>query len=487
MHGRQLARLNTVRAWHHFARGLILSSVACVTAASAAPDANSQDTVYADATIIDGTGAPPRPHQDLLVRGDRIVAVGPHGLLPAGAHAARVDVSNEFIIPGLIDSHVHLATPPDNPKAKARLRRDLYGGVTAVRDMADDLRNVGELKREALVGEIASPDIFYAALVAGPDFFKDPRTADASRGVTPGTGPWMQAIGDQTNIPEAITLARGTSATAIKIYADLPPARVAALTREAHRQHMLVWAHSAVFPTKPADVIAAGVDVVSHVCYLAYQADPAMPVAYEDHTPVHEALLAPTGYDPVMAGLFREMNRRGQILDATARVFVDHEMLRNADPSIRPARCTGQLVTRLTAQAWRAGVSISTGTDQEAGGDYSWPEMHDELLFLARDVGMPPLQALRSATLVGAEAAGQAADMGSIATGKLADFVILRADPSIDIRNIRSIRMTVKRGRQYPRSDYDPATNSVIGEGEGFVAIPDAEWAVSPETRHPAS
>src|SRR5262245_32970826 len=103
-------------------------------------------TLYTGATLIDGTGAPPRPNQDILVRGERIVAIAAHGASAAG-DAKRVDLSGRFVIPGLIDSHVHLATPPDRAQAEAILRRDLYGGVTAVRDMADDLRAVAELTR----------------------------------------------------------------------------------------------------------------------------------------------------------------------------------------------------------------------------------------------------------------------------------------------------------------------------------------------------
>ncbi|WP_420138313.1 amidohydrolase family protein [Sphingomonas sp.] len=456
----------------------MLISMACAPVAAVSTDGPSIDTLYSDATIIDGTGSPPKPHQDILVNGERIVAIGAHGSIARGGNARQVDVSQRFIIPGLIDSHVHLETPPDNAVAKAMLRRDLYGGVTAVRDMADDLRPVGELKREALVGEIPAPDIFYAALVAGPPFFGDERVIAESRGVVPGTAPWMQAIGTHADIGQAITLARGTSATAIKIYADLSPEQVGALTREAHRQHMLVWAHGAVFPARPADVIGAGVDVVSHACYLAYQAFPKMPAAYEDHTPVPDALIATKGDDPVLAGLFREMKRRGEILDATGRVFVAYEQAFKADPTHRPARCTGAVATRITAQAWRAGLAISTGTDNTAAPSQDWPEVHDELLFLARDVGMPPLQVLHSATLVGAEAAGQAADMGSLATGKLANFVVLRADPSVDIRNIRSIQMTVKRGRQYLRSAYVPTTRAEMRTDDGLVSIPAAEWAV---------
>ena len=62
-----------------------------------------------------------------------------------------MDLSGKFLAPGLIDSHEHLATPPNRRQALANMRRDLYGGVTAVRDMADDLRSVAELARESLV------------------------------------------------------------------------------------------------------------------------------------------------------------------------------------------------------------------------------------------------------------------------------------------------------------------------------------------------
>jgi imidazolonepropionase-like amidohydrolase len=425
-------------------------------------------TLYADATVVDGTGATPRPGQDILVRGERIVAVGPHGSL-AGAKEAgvrTVDLHGSYVIPGLIDSHVHLATPPDAKRARAILRRNLYAGVTAVRDMADDLRSIGELAREARASEIPSPDIYYAAVMAGPEFFADPRVAAASYGVTPGKSPWMQAIDQNTDLREAVTLARGTSATAIKVYADLPPDRVAAITAEAHRQRIMVWAHSAVFPTRPADVIAAGVDVVSHACYLAYQLEPVMLKSYEDHTPFHDELLTKHGDDPVIAGLYRDMLKHGTILDATGSLFVRYDAERKTHPDRKPLRCTGPTTIRLVRQAWQAGVPISPGTDSDGSAKDEWPSVYDEIFFLVHDVGMPPLQAIRSATLVGAQAAGQAQDMGSIAAGKLANFAVLSADPVKDIGNLRSIRMTVKRGHAYPRAEYRPVTREEMGDDD---------------------
>jgi imidazolonepropionase-like amidohydrolase len=431
------------------------------------PSHAAEPVLYTNATLIDGTGAPVRTGQDLLVDGERIVAVGAHDSLAAQAGAARrIDLSGRFVIPGLIDSHVHLATPPNRARAEAILRRQLYGGVTAVRDMADDLRSVGELARASLVGEIPAPDIYYAALMAGPSFFADPRVVAVSRGFTPGTAPWMQAIDRKTDLRTAVTLARGTSASAIKIYANLPAERVAAITAEAHRQKLMIWAHSAVFPARPADVIAAGVDSVSHVCYLGYEAQPEMLAAYQDRTPVDEALLAPTGDDPVVARLFDAMRKRGTILDATGSLFVRFEAERKADPKAKPLRCTGARTIGLTRQAWRAGLPISTGTDFVNPAGDAWPEVHAELRYLAHDVGMPPLAVIHSATLVGAQAAGQDKDMGSIEPGKLANFVVLTADPLADIDNIERIEMTVKRGRAYRRADYTAPTKKELGDDD---------------------
>src|SRR3546814_20091354 len=104
---------------------------------------------------------------------------------------------------------------------------------------------------------------------------------------------------------------------------------------------MMIWAHSAIFPARPAEVIAAGADVISHVCYLGYEAQPHMLAAYEDRTPVDETRLAPTRDDPVVAGLYRAMAKRGPILDATGSLFVKFAAARQADPTAKTLRGIG--------------------------------------------------------------------------------------------------------------------------------------------------
>jgi imidazolonepropionase-like amidohydrolase len=420
-------------------------------AAQAAP--NSTLTIYRGVTLIDGTGGAPKPDMDIGVDGERIRAVVPDTAAGNWLRGAIiVDAHGLYAIPGLIDSHVHLATSPNRRYEEALLRRLVYGGVTAVRDMAGDGRVLADLSRAALLGEIPAPDIYYTALMAGPDFFKDPRTADATRGAVAGQVPWMRAITSQTDLRLAVAEAHGTGATGIKIYADLPGDLVRNITAEAHRQNMLVWAHAAVFPASPREVIDAGVDVISHSCMLAYQASEHMPAAYHHRPPVEEDKFRDND-SPVLDGLFADMKRRGTILDAT--LYVYHAMWQGADVK-HPPYCSLALAEKIAAAAHRAGIPVSAGTDDP--GDWSdlFPSLDDELALLVHHAGFSPMEAIDAATRIGAMTIGRSKDMGTIAPGKLADIVFVAKNPLLDIGNVRSVVMTLKRGKLYRRSDYKP-------------------------------
>jgi imidazolonepropionase-like amidohydrolase len=445
---------------------LTVSAGARADPAPFAPAPAAQRIIYRHATLIDGTGAPPRRDMAVITRGPLIEAVMPDSALPAAQTvvALTVDLSGRFLIPGLIDSHQHLATPPNRVRAEALMRRDLYSGITATRIMADDLRSIAELDRAARVGEIAGPDLYFAALVAGDSFFADPRTrAISGGGLTPGQTPWAQAIDERTDIPRAIAIARGTGATALKIYANLTPDLVRRLTAEAHRQHFPVWAHAAIFPARPAEVIAAGPDTISHTCYLAYQLSAHPPQSYQQRVPIDPAPFA-HGDNVVMAGLFRQLRERGIILDATLRVYQEGE--RQAAASGRTPHCTLDLAARLTAQAHRAGVLISAGTDGDTPAGAPYPALFDELELLVHRAGLTPLEAIRSATQIGAMAMGQSEHLGRIAPGLAADLVVLARDPALDIANMRSVLFTVKNGRRFDRADYRPITAQEVGNDD---------------------
>lgn len=433
---------------------LIASALMLIGAAPYEPPHAGSRTIYRHASLIDGTGRALEPDMAVVTDGPRISAVVPDSTLtPAQLEgASQVDLAGEYLLPGYIDSHQHLATPPDRPEAEARLKRDIYSGITGTRDMADDIRQIADITRAALVGEIPSPDINYVALMAGPSFFNDPRTHAISEGAVAGQVPWAQAIDESTDMSLAIARGKGTYATAIKIYANLPGDLVAKITKEAHRQGLRAWAHGMVFPATPFEVVDAGVDTVSHTCYLAYQAMAKRPDSYQHRFPIDASLFEHD--NPVMAKLYADMARRGTILDATLHVYREVEAA--AREQHKPPLCTVALAGKLTNQAYRSGVRISTGTDGDTPLSEPWPSLFDEFQLLHDAAGLPPMAVVEAATLTGAKAMGAEKDIGSIVVGKLANMVVLSANPLQDVRNMRSVVMTVKRGRIYRRSDYRP-------------------------------
>ncbi|WP_179855263.1 amidohydrolase family protein [Paractinoplanes atraurantiacus] len=406
-----------------------------------------------------------------MTRGESILAVAADDAVPREMLDAAqiVDLPGRYLLPGLVDAHQHIATPPDRPAAERMLRRALRSGITLVRIMGDDLRQVADLARASLVGQIDAPDLRTAALFAGPSFFTDPRTVAACAGAVPGEVPWMQAITEDTDLGTAVAMARGTGAAAIKIYADLPKKLVTAVAEEAHRQGLGVWAHAAVFPAGPRDLVEAPADVMSHATLLAYEGVAVRSFAERATVPIEHARFR-GGDDPAVRGVLDAMRRRGTILDATGSLLAHAEGFDEDD-----ARTTAALVR----QAHRAGVPICAGTDYETAVDDPYPALHEEIEYLVERAGMTAAEAIRAATLIGARAAGEGDRRGSVESEKLADLVVLARDPYADVRNLRSVEMTVKRGRVRSRDDLaecpvtapareiEPGGAQVIGEVGG--------------------
>lgn len=397
--------------------------------------------IYSGATLIDGTVAAPRAGMAIIVKDDRIEAVLPaSGLTAQQTKGARmVDVNGQYLLPGLIDSHVHYATNPDRPYAEAELKRNIYGGVTGVRDMAGDARELAGLSRDALLNRIPSPDVFYASLVAGPSFFKDPRTVVAALGTEPGTVPWLYAVDYKTKLPLAVAQARGTGAAGMKIYANLPGTLVRKLIAEAKAQDFPVWTHMQVYPASPYDSL--GATAVSHVCMIARHVREAGKSAYgHSGEPSYEGL---TAEDPGIRKYISALAKSGTIMDATLSVY-----------KTEGPHCHIELAGDITRAMHKAGVKIIAGTDTDNTGEDPFPVVDGELEKLVKYAGFTPQEAIIAATANAAEALGKQKEFGTLEAGKYANMVFLRKDPLQDIGNLRSVILTVKRGHEFARADY---------------------------------
>lgn len=442
-------------------------------------------------TLIDGRGGPPIEDAAMAIRGNEILTVSTRRELLSGPNAIRdavvTNLGGGYVIPGLIDAHVHLATAPNRARAEAELSRLLYGGVVAVRDMAGDARALASLARDTRLGQIEGPDVYFSALMAGPSFLTDPRPQSSAAGEAAGAVPWMQAVTPRTDLVRAIARAKGTYATGVKIYADLSPDLVTAITEEAHRQEMKVWAHSMVFPARPLEVVRSGVDAISHVCRLAWEGMARAPDRYHhDEAPLYGSF---SETSPVFTELFDAMRAHGTILDVTLALYARRAEAESAGTASRTNRqrargsgrstpmdgrrgagsgrkdevpagqsdpCDLDFARALVARANEEGVPIAAGTDFTPPPDHPFPALYDELVELVEHGGLSPMDAIGSATRTAARAVGVEDRYGTLQHGRPVSFVLLAESPLEDVANLRTIRATWKNGERFDRASYHP-------------------------------
>lgn len=424
------------------------ATVVRAQAPAESPGAPPRMLALTHVTLIDGTGAAPRPDVTVVIANGRVADVFPSGRRFPATGATVMDLTGRYVIPGLIDAHVHVSTDPAgrDRDAAGQLRGALLGGVTAVRDMAGDALVLVELAARGRIPEVASPRIYFSALMAGPAFFEDPRTRTAAHGMTPGDVPWMQAVSDTTDLSGGIARARATGATGIKVYADIDPELLGRIATEAHRQGLKVWSHATIFPAKPSDAVAAGVDVLSHAILLYWDGVSDVPAAYH-----HRAVRSVYDSVPVDRGelpdLFRRMRERGTVLDATLFISSKLETAPLGASGMADPRRAAQWMYDATRCAREAGVQVAAGTDgMMPGGEGELPNLHREMELLVTRAGFTPLEAILAATRNGARTIGAEGEIGTIEPGRIADLVILTADPVTDIRNSRKIDFVVKEG-----------------------------------------
>jgi imidazolonepropionase-like amidohydrolase len=188
---------------------------------------------------------------------------------------------------------------------------------------------------------------------------------------------------------------------------------------------------------------------------------------YKDKPPIDYARFEGGG-DALMAGLFTRMREQGTVLDATAglwgRIAGELKDSDSADAeTLERAAANDRVSAVLTAQAWRAGVTVSAGTDRDPDPADAWPPLFDELDYL--------VEALRCASWGGAVSLGAADRLGTLEAGKQADFVVLADDPTAGLAALRSVVTVVKRGRRFERADliedlFEDNRNRAGGTGE---------------------
>lgn len=400
-----------------------------------------------DFHLIDGTGAPAREVKRLVARDGIIVAIDGEGRMPepeAGARWLRIGLEGAWVMPGLIDTHVHVARFPDTRvHAENILRSAVRGGVTSVRDLAGDARTLAELERATGTGEFIGPQLVYSAMFGGPDIYREGPTSEMAAGREPGSAPWSRAIVADTDVRLAVAEAKGTGARNIKLYGDMDPKRARRIIAEARKQHMLTTAHATVFSAGPGDLVDAGVGSLAHAPYLVWEGADEIPADYRMRTQGPWASIPPD--HPRLLALYRRMAERGVFLDATLYVY---KAMRHYSPEVKAdwtdaAYAWAAQATRL---AHKAGVRVTTGTDWfEPRDESDLPHTHAELELLVDSAGFAPMEAIVAATRNGAEALGLTT-RGTVEPAKVADLLVLDASPLEDIRNTTRIRMTVVRG-----------------------------------------
>jgi imidazolonepropionase-like amidohydrolase len=418
----------------------------------------AQAVVFEHVTVIDGTDSLPRPDRTVVVAGNRITTVGPTRTTRPPAGARVIDGRGKFLVPGFWDMHVH-TTFVDGRRLLA-----LYpaNGVTGIRDMAGDWPTLVGWKKEIAAGTLIGPRIV-------------------------ASGPYLE--GGDVPVPHLLTrnpeearigvdslVALGVDF--IKVHTQLNRETYFAIARRARERKMVFAGH---VPRTVGALAASdsGQRSIEHLLGIPAPCTPADSVALAPRFTVQGALgrcssadLAPLYARFVANGTWITPTFTAQVEVATwPEHFVPGDTLAGYLPeslkrfvaeifpmpdSIPPgADSVGRAMLRKRQQQVaamaHAGVEILTGTDAPLRNSPPGFGLHEEFSLLVEG-GLSPWRVLRAATLEAARYLGATDSLGTVATGKLADLVLLDADPLADIRNTRRISAVVANGRLFDRA-----------------------------------
>ncbi len=382
----------------------------------------SNAVVFEGATVIVGDGSDPIQNGVFVVEDGRFVAAGGADEVMAPEGAARVDLSGRFVIPALIDTHVHLSVPRD--ALIDDLQRRAYYGVGAAVSLGHDDGDATAAVRDAPVAGAA------LAMTAG-------------RGITrhePGRSEVPYWINTPDEGRAAVQELAAANVDFVKIWVDDRGGQYDKLTadlygpiiEEAHEHGLRVTAH--IFSLEDAKgLLEAGVDSFAHSVRDMDVDDEFVAMVQERPNVVLIPNLGARGGYEDMSWLSGTLS--GEELEAAQAA---HEERPEAHESFG-------IQARNLARLNEAGMTIVMGTDGNAG----W-RPHIEMRDMVES-GMTPHEVIVASTSTGAEYL-MLHDTGSIAAGKSADFVVLEANPLDDIMNTRRIASVYLRGEEVDRA-----------------------------------
>jgi Tol biopolymer transport system component len=382
-----------------------------------------------NARVIDGTSAPPAQPRDILVENGRIARIAPTGTLEGVQAAEMIDAAGRTVIPGLIDLHRHLIG--EYRDAIRQVAGALYHGVTTVRDAGSLMAQTAALRDAVDSGRWPGTRVILGGYVFVP----------SGEGLGDGG---IQLVDDDAQIARAVAIARAFGADYVKHlgYSDWAP--LVTTISEAHRRGMRVSGHCAsVLPA-----VAAGIDGQEHAgsCYRDEGG------IYNDYAQMRtEAgtwVVTTTGVWLSFLQVFDDPTIRDRpdiapFLGDFLRLAYDPQFSVVLGPI---AQRRYRIDRAQTARYHESGVLIATGSD-----NYLPTALHIELEGLVEG-GLSPLEAITAGTSTAARVLGAEAEIGTIEVGKLADLVILDADPLADIRNTQQIWRVIRGGRVVDRA-----------------------------------
>jgi imidazolonepropionase-like amidohydrolase len=385
-----------------------------------------------DVTVVDILTAALHAHQTVVVSDDRISSVGARA--PAGARI--VSGRGKFLIPGLWDMHVHLWY------AQNQLPTFVAFGVTGVRDMGSDFKRTSAWRDAIEKGTAVGPHI----LTSGPPVDGHASDDDKLPVVVAQNAKEARVAFDQL---------WNMNVDFIKVLSGLSRESYLALAEQARHWHVPFEGH---IPTEVSawDAIEARQRSLEHLFgVMKTISTDAEAIDFFEQCAVRGVAIAPT-----LVLWQRMAHTDDQRLKTDVRLKYVNDSIRKSWPELKDDdegaayRKQIERIYRLVSLATRTRIEVLAGTD--TGDPYTIPgaTLHDELEQLVA-AGMTPHQALQAATIVPARFLEWDEQMGTIEKGKVADLVMLDANPLEDIRNTRKIAAVFARGRYFSRRDLD--------------------------------